>query len=131
MADLDIVQDFFRIKGIEDDEERLNEILKTADKWGLIPELSDRLTGVFEKSKRNRQDQFFYNNLMLIGSQAGKYITGQALPINPELKPVILSYGMKALNRYMQRTLDAISPTSDSVQVVINGQTLDVDKGSI
>ena len=91
MADLDIVQDFFRIKGIEDEEERLNEILKTADKWGLIPELGDRLTGIFEKSKRSKKDMFFYNNLLQIGSQAGKYMTGTALPIAEELKPVTVT----------------------------------------
>ena len=43
MADLDIVQDYFGVKEIEDPQQRLNQVVRLAIKYGTFEELCNRL----------------------------------------------------------------------------------------
>ena len=133
MADLDIVQDYFGVKEIEEPQQRLNQVVRLAIKYGTFTELCDRLQKLYDNNSSNgtifkRDIDAAINTLR---NNKDYYANGSDVVVIKNLQPALIKLGQGMLNRIMQLQLNAISPSSDNVTVIIGGQRLAVDKSTI
>ena len=133
MADLDIVQDYFGVKEIEDSQQRLNQVIRLAIKYGTFTELCDRLQVLYDD---NSSDGSLFKRdinvaINTLRNNKDYYANGGDVAVIKDLQPALIKLSQGMLNRIMQRQLNAISPSSDNVTVTINGQRLEVDKSTI
>lgn len=133
MADLDIVQDYFGVKEIEDPQQRLNQVIRLAIKYETFDELCQRLQILYDEN--NGGGPIFKRDINVaidtLRNNKDYYANGGDVAVIKELQPALTKLGQGMLNRIMQLQLNAISPSSNNVTVTIGGQKLDVDKSTI
>ena len=133
MADLDIVQDYFGVKEIEDPQQRLNQVVRLAIKYGTFEELCNRLQKLYNNNSNN--GTIFKRDIDAaidtLRRNKDYYANGGDVAVIKDIQPALNKLGQGMLNRIMQLQLNAISPSSDNVIVTIGGQKLEVDKSTI
>lgn len=133
MADLDIVQDYFGVKEIENPQQRLNQVVRLAIKYGTFEELCDRLQKLYNNNSNN--GTIFKRDIDAaidtLRRNKDYYANGGDVAVIKDIQPALNKLGQGMLNRIMQLQLNAISPSSDNVIVTIGGQKLEVDKSTI
>ena len=118
MWDLDVVQDYFKIKSIKNTQECYEYCRNLLDKYGL----TEAFKNYINKEVGNNPDMSAYLSQFM---NSGEFV-GNSL-----FKQFILNKAQRFIHRKMQETLNSISPSNPSSTVIIGGQELTIDKNSI
>ena len=153
LGDLDIVQDYFKLKNSKED--KLDFLLNLVyNKYGKGFEFYSRIKSEFENldvSQENQQqidlmkliiEQFnpevfdlteYKSNIKQLRTEWAK--DEDSMQLGLQVAKMLGTYlekkGIGFMNRTMQQTLNAISTASSDIQAMVDGKTITVDKSSI
>lgn len=127
LADLDIVQEYFKLKEIKSIDKQIEYALSLIYKYNKFDELKHRLDQDLNTAKYNNPVLVGFINSLNTDVLAFCNSTDQA----DALKQYLNQNLQKSLHRIMQQTLDSISPSHDNVVVTINGRQEIINKNTI
>ena len=137
MADLDIVQDYFKLKDLETTDEQIMFAINLLDKYGKHRELAERVAYDLRKSWGNKSivEEFLNviaNNPQSIVEFCDNYKNNDGYGnLGKQFKSYLNRRLIHFMNREMQLSLNGISPDSSMNTVMVNGQTVTIKKDSI
>lgn len=132
LADLDIVNEYFYLKDLEDIEEQMLLASKYLNKYKKQREFIDRIKHDLTRGQDASKQIAPFLTLLETGDIA-KVIEycNTAGALGKQFKNYLNRRLIHFMNRQMQLALDGISPTSESVNVTINGKPIAVNKETI
>ena len=132
LADLDIVNEYFYLKDLEDIDEQMLLASKYLTKYNKQRELIERIKHDLTGGKVAQGKIVPFLEVLSTGDIAKtiEYCNNNGA-FGKQLKTYLNRRLIHFMNRQMQLTLDGISPTSETAMVTINGKPLTVDKESI
>ena len=138
MADLDIVQDYFKLKDLDTVDDQINYALTLLGKYGKHRELVERVSYDLRQSWGNKSliEDFLnvlQNNPESIVEFCNNYKNDSDAynALGKQFKSYLNRRMIHFMNREMQLALNGISPDSSMTTVMVNGQSVTIKKDSI
>lgn len=138
MADLDIVQDYFKLKDLDTVDDQINYALTLLGKYGKHRELVERVSYDLRQSWGNKSliEDFLnvlQNNPESIVEFCNNYKNDSDAysALGKQFKSYLNRRMIHFMNREMQLALNGISPDSSMNTVMVNGQSVTIKKDSI